>query len=130
MKPSGSLVDTLETQMLTHLKATKRKVADRYVLGELSPAQREEFEEHYFECVECAEDVRAFMALSSNSRSVLVEVPDYVESAGNRRWTLFAWFQALRSWRMPAVYAMVPALAMLALSITTTYQSITLRSQL
>ena len=67
--------------MLDHLKATKRNVADRYVLGELSPAQREEFEEHYFECAECAEDVRAFMAISSNSRSVLEDVPDYRENA-------------------------------------------------
>ena len=73
--------------MLDHLKATKRNVADRYVLGELSPAQREEFEEHYFECVECAEDVRAFLAISSNSRSVLVDVPDYEEPAAGRGWT-------------------------------------------
>jgi hypothetical protein len=116
--------------MLDHLKVTKRNIADRYVLGELSQVQREEFEEHYFECVDCAEDVRAFMAISSNSRSVLVDVPDYGEPAANRGWTRPSWFQALRSWRPPAIYAIAPALAMLALTITTTYQSITLRSQL
>jgi hypothetical protein len=130
MKLSGSLVDTLEDQMLDHLKATKRNVADRYVLGELSPAQREEFEEHYFECAECAEDVRAFMAISSNSRLVLEDVPDYGENAAGGSRTPTGWLQALRSWRLPAVYAFAPALAMLALSITTTYQSIALRSQL
>jgi hypothetical protein len=124
----GQLVGTLENQMLNHLKATKRKVADRYVLGELTQAQREEFEEHYFECVDCAEDVRAFMALTLNSRSVLADVPDHVEAAAGRR--SLDWLQALRSWRPPAVYVMAPALAMLALTITTTYQSIILRSQL
>ena len=116
--------------MLDHLKVTKRNVADRYVLGELSHVQREEFEEHYFECVDCAEDVRAFLAISSNSRSVLVDVPDYEEPAPGLRWTRMGWFQALRSWRPPAIYAMAPALAMLALTVITTYQSITLRSQL
>ena len=116
--------------MLDHLKATKRNVADRYVLGELSQAQREEFEEHYFECVDCAEDVRAFLAISSNSRSVLVDVPDYEEPAAGRGRTRMGWFQALLSWRPPAVYAMAPALGLLALTLTTTYQSMTLRSQL
>jgi hypothetical protein len=116
--------------MLDHLKATKRNVADRYVLGELSQAQREEFEEHYFECVDCAEDVRAFLAISSNSRSVLVDVPDYEEPADGRGWTRTGWLQALRSWRPPAIYAMAPALAIFALTVITTYQSITLRSQL
>jgi anti-sigma factor RsiW len=116
--------------MLDHLKATKRNVADRYVLGELSQAQREEFEEHYFECVDCAEDVRAFLAISSNSRSVLVDVLDCAEPAPAPRWTPLGWFHALRSWRPPAIYAIAPALAMLALTAITTYQSITLRSQL
>jgi len=116
--------------MLDHLKATRRNVADRYVLGELSLAQREEFEEHYFECVECAEDVRAFMAISSNSRLVLEDVPEYGENSTAGERTPLGWLQALRTWRLPAIYAFAPALAMLALSITTTYQSITLRSQL
>ena len=126
----GSLVNTLENRMLNHLKATKRNVADRYVLGELSQAQREEFEEHYFECVDCAEDVRAFLAISSNSRSVLVDVPDYEEPAASRGRTRTGGFQALLSWRPPAIYAIGPALAMLALTIVTTYQSMSLRSQL
>src|SRR5262245_50353928 len=126
----GGVCETLENRMLDHLKATKRNVADRYVLGELSQAQREEFEEHYFECVDCAEDVRAFLAISSNSRSVLVDVPDCDEPAVVRRGTRMGWFQTLRSWRPPAVYAMAPALAMLALTVMTTYQSFTLRSQL
>ena len=116
--------------MLDHLKATKRNVADRYVLGELSQAQREEFEDHYFECVDCAEDVRAFLAISSNSRSVLVDVPDYEVPAPGPVGTRLGWFQALLSWRPPAIYTIPPALAMLALTVMTTYQTITLRTQL
>jgi len=115
--------------MLDHLKATKRNVADRYVLGELTRAQREEFEEHYFECVECAEDVRAFLAFSFNSRPALADVPDCEEPAAGRERTRMGWLQALRSWLPPAIYA-APALAMLCLSIITTYQSTILRSQL
>ncbi|HXH41588.1 MAG TPA: zf-HC2 domain-containing protein [Thermoanaerobaculia bacterium] len=32
--------------------------AERYVLGELEPAERDAFEEHFFDCVECSGDVR------------------------------------------------------------------------
>ena len=67
--------------MLDHLIATKRNIAGRYMLGELSPAEREKFEEHYFNCRECAEDVRDLLAISSNSRAVLFEMPDYEEPA-------------------------------------------------
>jgi hypothetical protein len=114
----------LEKQMLDHLIATKRNIAGRYMLGELSPAEREKFEEHYFNCTKCADDVRDLQAISSNSRAALFEMPD------EERAPAPGWFQAFRLWRPQPAYAMATALALCALTVVTTLQSISLRSQL
>ena len=41
-----------------HQAAVKSMAAERYVLGEMEPDERDAFEEHFFDCVECANDVR------------------------------------------------------------------------
>lgn len=42
---------------MEHSEATEKKIAEGYVLGELLPEERDAFEEHFFGCVECAENV-------------------------------------------------------------------------
>jgi hypothetical protein len=42
---------------MNHDDATKL-MAERYILDELEPSERDAFEEHYFECTLCANDVR------------------------------------------------------------------------
>jgi len=44
---------------MDHSEALRLQAAERYVLGELSPELREQYEEHYFTCEECASDVKA-----------------------------------------------------------------------
>jgi hypothetical protein len=44
---------------MDHEVATAQQMTERYLLDELDPAVREEFEEHYFNCPECAADVQA-----------------------------------------------------------------------
>ncbi|MGB8478331.1 MAG: zf-HC2 domain-containing protein [Acidobacteriaceae bacterium] len=44
---------------MNHLDATQAMAVEKYVLNELTPELRAEFEEHYFECAECAMDLRA-----------------------------------------------------------------------
>lgn len=44
---------------MNHTEATELKATERYLLNELTPDQRDAFEEHYFDCQECAEDLRA-----------------------------------------------------------------------
>src|SRR5271154_6383449 len=49
---------------MDHSEAVEQMAAERYVLDELPPGQRDAFEEHLFDCPECALDVRtegAFM---------------------------------------------------------------------
>jgi len=45
--------------LMDHSEALRLQAAERYVLGELSPELREQYEEHYFTCEECASDVKA-----------------------------------------------------------------------
>lgn len=47
---------------MDHQDATQLMAVEKYLLNELTPQLREEFEEHYFECQECATDLRATTA--------------------------------------------------------------------
>jgi hypothetical protein len=44
---------------MDHQQATQLTAVERYLLDELTPEQRDEFEEHFFDCQECATDLRA-----------------------------------------------------------------------
>ncbi len=41
-----------------HRAAVESMAAERYVLGEMEPAERDAFEDHFFDCAECSSDVR------------------------------------------------------------------------
>lgn len=55
---------------MEHAQATRLQAAVRYVLGDLPQAERDSFEEHYFDCGECALDVQAAAAFADNARNV------------------------------------------------------------
>ncbi len=38
---------------MNHSEALQLQAAEKYILGELAPELRDEYEEHYFECEEC-----------------------------------------------------------------------------
>src|SRR5262249_45810226 len=42
-----------------HEEAVRHEIAARYLLDQLDPAQRDAFEEHYFDCRLCADEVQA-----------------------------------------------------------------------
>lgn len=42
-----------------HQQAVRTLAAERYMLGEMTDEERERFEEHYFDCRVCVEDVKA-----------------------------------------------------------------------
>lgn len=56
---------------MEHQEAQRTQAAERYLLGEFSADEREEFEEHYFSCPECAEEVRTGALLRANTAAVL-----------------------------------------------------------
>ena len=48
----------LPTVAMTHQQAVRTMASERYLLDEMSELERYQFEAHYFDCDECAEDVR------------------------------------------------------------------------
>src|SRR5437879_12000044 len=56
---------------MDHNEAIRLQAAVKYVLGELSPVQRDEYEEHYFDCAECAVDIKALATFADTAREVL-----------------------------------------------------------
>jgi anti-sigma factor RsiW len=44
---------------MDHSEAVRVNATERYFLQELTPDQLAQFEEHFFECPECAVDVQA-----------------------------------------------------------------------
>src|SRR5713226_6939319 len=55
---------------MDHEIAVRLQAAERYLLDEFSPEERREFEEHFFGCRECAEEVRAASIFSANTKAV------------------------------------------------------------
>ena len=101
---------------MDHNEAVKQMAAERYLLRELTPDEREAFEEHVFDCPECALDLRAGAAFVHEAKAQLpnLTTPLRAEpSAGTRKprkdWR--GWF----SWLRPAIAA--PAFAALLLVV-------------
>jgi hypothetical protein len=107
---------------MDHLKAVNDQSAERYLLGEMSDFEVEEFEHHYFECVECALAVEAGEVFVANARAMLAETEaeavrkkDAPEAPRQTFWGAFAAW-----WARPAT--MFPAVASLALGALCLYQ--------
>jgi Putative zinc-finger len=66
---------------MDHDMVVRQKITERYLLGELDPAARDEFEEHFFDCKECALDVHAGALFVEQSKVVLAEKPEPVAAA-------------------------------------------------
>ena len=82
---------------MDHSEATRLQAAEKYVLGELPQALREEYEEHFFDCPACALDIKAAAAFADTAREVLREQPQHdrfrLKDATPSRSGLFAWFR-------------------------------------
>src|SRR5690242_3042795 len=58
---------------MDHNEAVRLQAAEKYLLGELPKAQSDEYEEHYFDCPACAEDLKTTALFMESSRQVLRE---------------------------------------------------------
>jgi hypothetical protein len=91
---------------MDHSEAVSLMAAEKYLLGELPAESREQFEEHFFECQECARDVRAGAAFVEHSK-VLLATPASKPSQAAAVDRPKGW----PGWLRPAL--VVPALAVL-----------------
>lgn len=84
---------------MDHAQAVQQKATERYLLNELDAEQRDQFEEHMFDCQECAVDVRAAAMFVEQTKLVLGEAPlpavaktlSQEKARPERSW--FAWFR-------------------------------------
>lgn len=58
---------------MNHTEAKRSMAVERYLLDEFDPEEREAFEEHFFSCDECAQDVRAGEALMKHGREIVAQ---------------------------------------------------------
>jgi hypothetical protein len=91
---------------MDHKDAVRLKATERYLLNELDPDLLDQFEEHLFDCQECALDVRAGAMFVEQSKNVLTETPQSAPTPVMPS-TQKNWF----SWLRPAVA--VPVMALL-----------------
>jgi hypothetical protein len=96
---------------MDHNEAVRLQAAEKYVLGEFPQNLRDEYEEHFFDCAECAVDLKAAAVFVDVSREVLRnEAGESVAKhavPAQGRW--FGWFRPIVA---------VPAFAALLLAIT------------
>ena len=114
-----------------HKSANETFAVERYLLGDMTASELEEFEDHLFTCPECAESVQTGVAFVDNARAVLDEPAAHRAKESAPRtlsWKPAPW------WKRFMVPALAPALAALALLCVAGYQRLVvipgLRAQL
>lgn len=58
---------------MDHDEAVRQKATERYLLDELDPELRDQFEEHLFDCQDCALDLRAAATFVEQSKVILAK---------------------------------------------------------
>jgi len=91
---------------MDHSEAVEQMLAERYLLNELPPEMRDAFEEHMFDCPECAFDMRAGAAFVDEAKLQLPGLtvePGTASSAGlgmragtpAKKRSLFSWWRPM-----------------------------------
>ena len=89
---------------MTHEQAVSTLAPERYLLDEMPEPERETFEEHYFSCTACAEDVRTGALMRDGARAgLLADSVSRVVPFRPRRW----YQSAALPWAVAASLAIV-----------------------
>jgi hypothetical protein len=105
---------------MTHQQAIDGMASERYLLEEMSEVERFEFEAHYFDCAECAEDVRLSDLVREEARrgsARPIEATNVVRASFQGRQSS----KSAGGWRRPM--QAIPWAAAAALALTVGYQS-------
>jgi hypothetical protein len=91
---------------MTHAKAVDTHAAERYLLDEMPEIERYAFEEHFFDCADCAQDVRTGGLMQEGIRAGLLGRAEggRQKAEGNRQ-TADGWTRVL-PWAVAATLAM------------------------
>jgi hypothetical protein len=89
---------------MDHQTATQLMAVERYLLNELTPELRDQFEEHFFDCQECALDVRTTDEFLRLAKRELEAAPESrtIPTASKKPWYSLFWSPAFA---LPALAA-------------------------
>jgi hypothetical protein len=93
--------------MMDHNEAVRQKATERYLLDELDPELKDQFEEHLFDCQDCALDLRAAAMFLEQTKIALAQTPASTATAPAFVPVKTGW----RAWFRPALA--VPVFALL-----------------
>src|SRR6266852_1735582 len=105
---------------MNHLQAVNTSAPERYLLEEMSELERHAFEDHYFSCADCAEDVRLGALMREGAKAGFIDAAkagSVVSLAGTRA------ARAKTVWRASVV---LPWAAAATLALVAGYQSLML----
>jgi hypothetical protein len=102
---------------MDHTLALQTNTINKYLLNELQPEERAAFEEHLFDCPECAARVKEDFALISELKEVLREPTPQSARANSTKTINSGW----REWFSPLTF--IPACAALVLACFAGYQN-------
>jgi hypothetical protein len=112
---------------MNHTEAVQTMAVEKYVLDEFDSGEREAFEDHYFSCHECAEELKAAVALLDRGKELFAQDPmPIIERAPQSPSTKRApakpapkdWF----AWLRPAFALPALALLLLVVGVQNLYQ--------
>jgi Putative zinc-finger len=116
---------------MDHSEAVQQMAAERYLLNEMTPDAREAFEEHLFDCPECALDLRAGAAFVETAKAQLPKLTGALPASvparsrkprGLRGWSLRDWSQ--RVWRLRWLQPTFAVPAFASLLLVLCYQNL------
>jgi hypothetical protein len=99
---------------MDHNEAIRLQAVEKYALSELPDELRDAFEDHFFECAECAADVRAAAIFADTSREIFAEENERVPEPS----PVPSWWTRLR----PLIA--VPVLAGLLVAVYVGYRNL------
>jgi len=81
---------------MDHQEAVRTEAVEKYLLNELTPPERDEFEEHLFGCAECAADLKTAVAFLDAAKKELrrrhtARVTRGTPGDRPRHWLAFLW---------------------------------------
>lgn len=108
---------------MNHDEARSSLAAERYLLNEMTEADAARFEEHFFRCYDCAQDMRQLALISSGAMEMPVSAnPVHADTARTS-----GWLENLREgWSRPAA-GLAAAAAILCLALLSVFQARELR---
>ena len=109
---------------MDHQQALETEAVEQYLLGQLDPAIRDAFEDHFFCCAECADDVRQGALFLDDARELLAVERASAPAAAPAGLPRRAW----RGWFWPVPAGALAACA--ALLVMAVYQGAVVQPRL